>query len=495
MALARIASVARTRTFGALSQVASPEFRAVKFEQEELSAVMQEVPDFNFYEIPDEIGVNPYRDASLSQAVAAETPKEAIDQNVQCSVLENGLRIVSVDKGGPVSNLGLFANAGSRLETQANAGVSHMVELMAFRSTAHLSHLRTAKTFEQLGATVRCEVGRETTVYKSNVLREYMPVIVPLLVGNVLFPRLLQWEFSAIKGKVVEAQNELKAHPDNYVSELIHQTAFHNNTLGNSLLSTPLTLHYVDEVVVRNYLMQHFSCDKMVFVGVNVNHDELCKWLMRSFADYNSIPPQENAVTPPKYTGGYRRIFADLPHCHIALGFNVQGGFNGDDALATSLLQTILGDSDTLASKLNSQVGSVVSSMAFSHLYTDAGLVGAYAMIDPSQAENWVQETCNQLKNFSVSSEEMTRAKNALKLSASQSFNDCHALVDELGSQLILGRKISTPEQLHSLIDQISESDVTQALRGALSSKPTLVAYGNVSYVPHYDDVVAAIRS
>jgi len=194
MALARVVR-AQTRAFSALSQVAAPEFRPFKFEHEELATVMNEVPDFNFYEIPDEIAVNPYRNASLAQSVMPEVYEEALDQTVQCSVLENGLRIVSVDKGGPVANLGLFVNAGSRLENQPNLGVGHLVELMAFRSTAHLSHLRTAKTFEQLGATARCEIGRESIVYKSNVLREYMPVYVSfsLFFSYNIPPKLCFW--------------------------------------------------------------------------------------------------------------------------------------------------------------------------------------------------------------------------------------------------------------------------------------------------------------
>merc|ERR1719329_1724378 len=135
---------------------------------------------------------------------------------VEFSKLENGLKIASIDRQGLTASLGLFVNAGSRHESSANFGVSHMVELMAFKSTAHLSHLRTVKTLEQLGAhhTSTCKAGREEIVYNVDVMREYVPLVVPLMVGNVLFPRLLPWEVKAAVAKVKEAQAALQSNPD-----------------------------------------------------------------------------------------------------------------------------------------------------------------------------------------------------------------------------------------------------------------------------------------
>ena len=59
----------------------------------------------------------------------------------------------------------------------------------------------------------------------------------------------------------------------------------------------------------------------MVCVGVNVTHDELCKWLMRSFVDYNAVPPKDRKVAKPVYTGGDARMEAVAPHAHIAIAF------------------------------------------------------------------------------------------------------------------------------------------------------------------------------
>eukprot|EP00913_Durusdinium_trenchii_P035124 g32858.t1 len=109
--------------------------------------------------------------------------------------LENGVQVIAVDRQGLCSSLGLFVHTGSRYSREM-ACLPHMLELMAFRSSAHLSHLRTQKTLEQLGAAASCRVGREDVLFQMDVLREYVPVALPLMLANVLCPSVVcpvQW--------------------------------------------------------------------------------------------------------------------------------------------------------------------------------------------------------------------------------------------------------------------------------------------------------------
>ena len=41
---------------------------------------------------------------------------------------------------------------------------------------------------------------------------------------------------------------------------------------------------YFTPETVRGYLLDHFAPERMVFVGVNVAHVELTKWVMRGWA-------------------------------------------------------------------------------------------------------------------------------------------------------------------------------------------------------------------
>merc|ERR1719310_1974359 len=118
---------------------------------------------------------NPYKGRTLDRSIGLSPQEAKLEApKVEFSKLENGMKIASVDRQGLTASLGLFVGAGSRFEDSSNFGVSHMVELMAYKSTAHLSHLRTVKTLEQLGGqhSSICTAGREDIVYQVDVMRE-----------------------------------------------------------------------------------------------------------------------------------------------------------------------------------------------------------------------------------------------------------------------------------------------------------------------------------
>jgi processing peptidase subunit alpha len=278
---------------------------------------MTELPDFSFYEMAEDGEPNPYSMSTMDHSILLD-PKEPalVPPKMEFSKLENGLKIASIDKQGMKASLGLYVSAGSRFENSSNFGVSHMVSLIGFTSTAHLSHLRTVKTLEQLGAagTSECVAGREEIVYKVELMREYVPFAVPLMIGNVLFPRLLPWEVKAASKKVKDARAAHEADPDAMVNELLHKAAYCNNTLGFAPSTTERSMPYFTPDTIRSFMLDHFAPERMTLVGVNVAHSELSKWAMRSFADYNAIPLKKREDAKAQYTGGHPGQLGDLRH-------------------------------------------------------------------------------------------------------------------------------------------------------------------------------------
>eukprot|EP00913_Durusdinium_trenchii_P013034 g12235.t1 len=56
-----------------------------------------------------------------------------------------------------------------------------------------------------------------------DVQREMLPYVVPLMVGNVIFPRMLPWEVKSAQGDVKTDKEALMSNPDSMVSELLHK--------------------------------------------------------------------------------------------------------------------------------------------------------------------------------------------------------------------------------------------------------------------------------
>lgn len=49
------------------------------------------------------------------------------------AVLDNGMRVATENSGAPTATVGLWIDTGSRFETDANNGVAHFLEHMAFK--------------------------------------------------------------------------------------------------------------------------------------------------------------------------------------------------------------------------------------------------------------------------------------------------------------------------------------------------------------------------
>jgi len=472
--------------------------------------VMMELPAFNYYEIKESVP-NPYKGSTLDRSILLdELPKPVLKEpKAEFSKLENGLKVASVDKGGLTARLGLFVSAGSRFETTANFGVSGMVSMMSYASTAHLSQLRTVKTLEQLGCntTAGCKAGREEIVYKVGVAREFVPLLIPMMVGNVLFPRLLPWEVKATSKKVKDLKAKFQTNPDAMLNELLHKAAYCNNTLGFSPNVSERGLSYFTPETIRSFLLDHFAPERMVLVGVNVDHAELSKWAMRSFADYNAIPMKKREAAKAQYTGGDLRMEGPSPYCHAAIALESSAWGQADSA-AIAVLQTVLGGGSAAAatpgagvtSRLASQVVKqspyVESCTAFNTAYSDSGLFGVYGVSHPDKAGDMCLAIAKTMTGLaSVSAEELAKAKAVLKGNLFRQMDDDSALMQDLGSQLLIADRYGSPAEFAKAIDAVSAGDVSVAAKKILSGKPTLAAYGDTHSVPHLSALEAALKA
>lgn len=173
---------------------------------------------------------------------------------VETTTLPNGVRVASQDLGGPVSAVGLFVGAGSRHETPFSAGVSHLLEHLAFKGSAARTKFRMVRDMERTGAIYSASAARETIAYSGEGLREKMPDMVDIISETAVMPltgviESNNHEWDTAMDEIVGQTNVMKDELENFkgdaagvVTEAIHSAAFHGNTLGK--FDTYLTQPY-----------------------------------------------------------------------------------------------------------------------------------------------------------------------------------------------------------------------------------------------------------
>jgi processing peptidase subunit alpha len=337
-------------------------------------------------------------------------------------------------------------------------------------------------------------------------MREYVPLVVPLLIGNVLFPRMLPWEVKAAHAKVAEAKAALEANPDSMVNELLHKAAFCNNTLGLSPLASNRSMPYFTPETMRSFMLDHFAPERMVLVGVNVAPGELGKWAMRSFADYNAIPMKKRDVAKASYTGGYACVEGSSPFCHLALGLE-SVPWGQAELAPVALLQSLLGGGSAVATSVgggtSSRLGQVVkanpyveSCSAFNTSHSDSGIFGVYGVCQPDKAAELCGAMTKALTGLkTITKEELDGAKAVLKGKALRQADDDATMMKDMGQQLLLSGTYGSAADFAKMIDATTVEQVASAASKILASKATVVAYGDTHGVPPYGAIEAALKA
>jgi len=277
--------------------------------------------------------------------------------------------------------------------------------------------------------------------------------------------------------------------------------------LGNPLYADKEDLSKFSVENVREYIRRECRPDRLILVGVNVDFDDLCKWTARSFAEVGMDgalqPGTTRAIEPARYTGGDIRIPQPNPLCHLMLGWEVEGGWNGPMLAAATVLHMFLGGGGSFSTggpgkgmhtRLYMEVLNkyhwVESCQASSVMYVDSGLFTIYATIVPQYAAVFINELARIFHGLSkISPGELQRAKNQLKSSIHMNLEMRAVTMEDIGRQLVLSGKVGTAEEFGAIIDAVTVEDLLECLRRCLKTELTVVAYGAIEKVPLHEQI------
>jgi predicted Zn-dependent peptidase len=145
---------------------------------------------------------------------------------IKISTLSNGLRVISHETFGQVSNIGLSIAVGSRLETDEEKGLNHLLEFMMMKGTRLRSHQRIVEDMEQMGAHVSIKTGREQMMMHIDVLRNNAEQAVELLCESVTSPLFLDDEIEYQKMSMALDYEHLHLSSIEMINELILEAAY-----------------------------------------------------------------------------------------------------------------------------------------------------------------------------------------------------------------------------------------------------------------------------
>ncbi|XP_020573355.1 mitochondrial-processing peptidase subunit alpha-like [Phalaenopsis equestris] len=429
-----------------------------------------------------------------------------VEQNpTMITTLPNGLKIASEDAPGPAASVGIYVDSGSVYETGDYIGVTHLLERLAFKSTKNRSCKHIVRDIEATGGNAGASGSREQMAYIYDTLKAYIPEAVELLVDCLRNPLFLDFE---VEEQVANAKKEIHEitgkDPQQFLLESLHVTGY-SGSLGNPMMPSETALQRLDGSVIGKFYFENYTADRIVLAAFGVEHEHLLAIAEPLLYDLKGGLP----VSLPKssYNGGEARFRHDFERTHVAIAFEVPGGWHDDkNATALTVLQTLMGGGGSFSAggpgkgmhsrlylRVLNKYQQVHSFSAFSSMFNDTGLFGIFSTTGSDFVAKAVDVAVAELQSIAtpgqVTQVELDRAKNATRSAILMNLESRSIVAEDIGRQILTYGSRKPVEHFLRCLDELTLDDLSNLAQKMVSSPLTMACLGDVDCVPSYETV------
>lgn len=409
--------------------------------------------------------------------------------------LDNGIHVVSHDFPQlETVAIGVWIRAGARDEQEAENGVAHLLEHMAFKGTRRRDAFRIAAEIESAGGEINAATAMETTAYYARVLKADWPLALDILTDIIIDPVFDPDELAREKDVILQEIAASNDTPDDLVFDLAQTACYPDHALGRPILGTAGRVEAYESGVMVRYRGAHYGGGRMVVAAAGrIDHEALVDLAGRLFAGYE--PGEVARRAPPCFEGGPSLAARPLDQAHIVLAFP-SIGYHDDDIYGTQVLSSVLGGgmSSRLFQEVRERRGLCYSVFSSAAAYQDTGLFTVYAATAPDHAGELTSVASDVMLSLTegVDEEEITRAKAQIKAGLVMSLESASSRADQIARQYLAFGRVPDIADIVAKVDRVSAEDIARlAKRLFLSRKPALAAVGGISRLAPYDRIAA----
>ncbi len=414
---------------------------------------------------------------------------------VRITRLDNAIHVITHDLAHLESvSLGIWVRAGARDETEAQNGIAHFLEHMAFKGTGKRSAFQIARDIENVGGDINASTSMETTGYYARVLKEDwrlgLDVLADILTDPVFDPGEVALERNVILQEIAASQDE----PDDLVFDLAQGVAFPGHALGRPILGLSERVAGYGADAMMGYRLANYAGERIVVAAAGrIEHEELVEEAARLLGSIPSAAAP--ARTTPDFSGGASLARRKLDQAHIVLSFPAVG-YHHDDVYVQQVLSVLLGGgmSSRLFQEVREKRGLCYSVFSSASSYEDSGLFSVYAATAPAKAGELTRVVSDTMLAVidDVDEAELMRAKAQIKAGLVMSLESASARADQMARQFLAFGKVPEMADIIAKVERVTTADVSRLASLILrSGKPALAAVGALGKLAPYDRIAA----
>ena len=360
---------------------------------------------------------------------------------VEKYVLGNGLTVViRPNPSSPVVAVQAWVKAGSTTEPEARAGMSHILEHMAFKGTKRRGPGEIAREVEAVGGEINAYTSFDQTVYHITLSGRFLENALDILadtLGNSVFDSA---ELSRELEVILEEVRMNEDDPGRVVSKALFREAYKVHPYGRPVIGFVDTIRKTTRDDLLAYFHANYVPGNMVLVIAGAVDPKTSRPLIeRTFGQLpsGSVPGAAIPAEPPQAETRVVIKEKDARRAYLEMAFHGPS-MKDPDVYAWDLLSMILGNGETsrLYRSVKDGKGLVDSVSASSYTPRDPGLLFVGGTLSPEKAREALKEILVETFRMVAAppeGPELARAKTATETDFLYSLESQAALARHVG--------------------------------------------------------------
>lgn len=408
------------------------------------------------------------------------------------TVFDNSLRVITSTMPHSRSvSIAFLIGTGSCYENQEETGISHFIEHLCFKGTQRRPTAKEiSQDIEGVGGIINGSTDKEATIFWCKVASSHFSIALDVLSDLLLNSRFDDADIEKESQVVIE---EIKMNldlPQHRVNMLIDELLWPEQPLGREVAGTKETVSSINRGQIQSYIAHRYVPNNtVVSIAGDIQHSEAVAHIRPLLSKWPAGGLSSGYITNDKQIEPRLRIASkNGEQVHLCLAVHGFSRFH-PQRFALDLLNTVLGGgmSSRLFTEIREHKGLAYDIHSYVEHFADSGSFITYAGVDPGKIEAAVGAILEELSKLKhgITPNELTRAKELSKGRLQLHLEDSRNMALWLGSQELLTLRILNIDEVISIIDAITMSDLSQVAEELLTSgRLNLAMVGPIKHEP-----------
>lgn len=381
-------------------------------------------------------------------------------------VLENGLTIIGEEIPYVKSiSLGVWINAGSRIEDEEISGVSHFIEHMLFKGTKNRTSKQLASEIDNLGGQINAFTSKECTCYYVKLLDSHIDIGIDVLSDMILNSKFNEDDLDKERSVIIEELKMYEDSPEDLAYDLLTENIYKNDPLGMNIIGTEESLKRLNREKLLDYFNKYYVPNNSVIaISGNFNFDEIINKIEEKFKAWNKMNVNVD-IKKAEFKSCFLTKNKDIEQVNLAMSLEAVPLENDKEVYALAVINTVFGGSisSRLFQKIREEKGLVYSIYSSQSLYRKCGELGIFASMSNENLKEVYESIIEEIKivkKYYLTDQEIKESKEQLKGSYILGLESTSSRMMSIGRSLLLNNKVESTDDILKSIDNVDRETV-----------------------------------